>query len=133
MPAWTNSYGYRIIKHPQTGRLLKAHRVIWQLANRRRIPDGWHIHHRDENKRNNHPDNLEAMPWPQHKRVHCGHRWVDELGWVKRCSRCGVERPEDDFPTKRYVDGVRMTRGNCRPCDRARVRQVKKMRAAISE
>lgn len=127
MATWTNSDGYLTAKHPHTGRLHKCHAVIYRLANGTPPPRGWHIHHRDENKRNNQPANLQAMPWDEHKRIHCGHRWSDDRGWLKTCRTCGVEQPETEFPTKRYVDGQRKTRGNCRACDIARVRRVKNL------
>ena len=46
------------------------HRAVWKSHNKRDIPDGWHIHHRDEDKANNSPDNLEAIPSPDHSRHH---------------------------------------------------------------
>lgn len=45
-----------------------AHRLAWASVNGP-IPTGYHVHHKDENKLNNHPDNLELLHW----KVHVAH------------------------------------------------------------
>lgn len=114
------STGYWFVKLPD-GSLVGEHRLVYE-RHHGPIPEGWHVHHRDGDKLNNRPENLEALPWPEHKRVHEGH-WLGEDGrWWKCCRTCGMAAPEDDFPTKCYRDGVRLTRGNCRSCERDRQR-----------
>jgi hypothetical protein len=34
------------------------------------IPDGWHVHHKDEDPLNNNPGNLEALPAGEHSALH---------------------------------------------------------------
>jgi hypothetical protein len=51
-----------------------VHRLVWTLTNGP-IPEGYHIHHKDENKRNNHWDNLEALPEDEHHRLHSMRRY----------------------------------------------------------
>ena len=46
-----------------------AHRVIYE-RHYGPIPAGWVVHHRDEDKSNNDPANLEAMPRGAHIRLH---------------------------------------------------------------
>ena len=46
-----------------------AHRVIYE-RHKGPIPDGWVVHHKEEDKGNNDPDNLEAMPRKEHQRLH---------------------------------------------------------------
>jgi hypothetical protein len=45
------------------------HVVVWEFHNGPR-PDGYHIHHKDENKTNNQPGNLEALPSSEHRALH---------------------------------------------------------------
>lgn len=46
-----------------------AHRVVYE-QHHGPIPAGWVVHHKDEDKGNNDPANLEAMPRGQHQRLH---------------------------------------------------------------
>lgn len=60
------------------------HREVWKSANGP-IPDGWHIHHIDEDTLNNDPANLEALSPGNHTRIHADdyraqrQSWVDEI------------------------------------------------------
>lgn len=45
------------------------HRDIWEHHNGP-IPDGWDIHHKDENKQNNDLDNFECLPKDEHAKLH---------------------------------------------------------------
>lgn len=45
----------------------RLHEEIWQDANGRQIPKGWHVHHRDEDPLNNDPVNLECLPEGDHQ------------------------------------------------------------------
>lgn len=48
------------------------------------IPKGMVVHHMDENKQNNHPDNLILLSIQDHRRIHA---WLNK---VQRLSRKGV-------------------------------------------
>jgi hypothetical protein len=50
-----------------------AHRVIYE-RHYGSIPSGWIVHHRDEDKSNNDPTNLEAMSRSRHTQIHATGR-----------------------------------------------------------
>jgi len=45
------------------------HRVVWEQSHGL-IPSGWDVHHKDHDKLNNDPGNLQAMPRDEHARLH---------------------------------------------------------------
>jgi hypothetical protein len=47
-----------------------VHRWIWKQANGRWPRPGYHIHHKDGNKKNNNPENLEEIDGEEHLRLH---------------------------------------------------------------
>lgn len=51
----------------------RLHQEVWKEAHGP-IPDGHHVHHRDENPLNNSIDNLECLPGREHHSHHVGHR-----------------------------------------------------------
>lgn len=51
------------------------------------IPDGWHVHHVNENPLDNRPDNLSAISRPEHCREHQLGRPLQTF----TCAKCGVE------------------------------------------
>lgn len=116
---WLGSYGYIQVKLDD-GSIVGEHRLVWEIAHGA-IPDGYQIHHINHDRTDNRLENLACVDTVTHKRLHVGHRWVEGV-WLKTCTGCGTERPEDQFPTKCYRDGVRLTRGNCRACERDRLR-----------
>ena len=55
--------GYlRVVVRVESGKVagIGAHRVVWETL-RGPIPEGMQINHKDLNKQNNHPDNLEVV------------------------------------------------------------------------
>lgn len=71
--------GYVLLKMPSHHRAnkrgyVREHIVVWEEANKRSVPLGWHIHHKGtkypinsiENKSDNRIENLEALPAGQH-------------------------------------------------------------------
>lgn len=47
----------------------RLHRIVWEYHNGP-IPDGYHVHHKDENRCNNSIENLELMPAHDHLSHH---------------------------------------------------------------
>lgn len=61
------------------------HRDVWEYYHGL-IPDGWDVHHQDENKQSNDPDNLECLPKPNHTSLHHPQECLEE----RRCLACGA-------------------------------------------
>jgi hypothetical protein len=91
VPREVNQHGYVMIEAPEwysgkrDGSKVYEHIVVYCEHNGYAfIPKGMVIHHLDENKQNNHPDNLVLMSIPDHRRI---HSWLNK---VQRLSRKGV-------------------------------------------
>lgn len=52
-----NGYVYCINKN--NGKKYRKHRLIWEITNQQKIPKNYQINHKDGNKENNNPSNLE--------------------------------------------------------------------------
>jgi hypothetical protein len=86
-PAWLEWENVRWYRNragyyqDRTGTLM--HTAIWERLNHRKVPDGYVVHHKDENKGNNDLSNLELMSFEEHARMHCKARPADHP-WVKQ-------------------------------------------------
>lgn len=58
---------------------IRLHRVVWQHFNGE-IPDGFHVHHIDEDRSNNEPTNLELKTGAEHLR---GHMTEERRQWAR--------------------------------------------------
>ena len=65
--AWISTSGY--LRTMFYGVESYVHRLVWALTYGP-IPNGYDVHHKDENRLNNAIENLEAMPAPEHHRLH---------------------------------------------------------------
>lgn len=65
--------------HPTAG-VRYLHRDIWLAAHPgEEIPEGWHVHHKDEDPFNNDPSNLVLLSPAVHSEVHPGDQsWEEE-------------------------------------------------------
>lgn len=52
----------------------RLHVAVWENHHGRKVPKGHHVHHRDENKENNTPRNLECLLGVDHLR----HHWATD-------------------------------------------------------
>ena len=62
-PDWFQGKKYR-------DRYCYEHHLVWEQYNKKPVPDGYIIHHRDGNKHNNCIDNLELLKNEEHVRMH---------------------------------------------------------------
>ena len=67
----SKSTGYYRCTIPKMGRV-SLHRYVWETE-RGKIPEGYDIHHLDENKQNNIVDNLECLPKAEHTKRYSPH------------------------------------------------------------
>ena len=61
--------GYEMIAHPCTGTWQYTHRMAVDYSKSHGVPRKV-VHHKDFNKRNNNPDNLQIMTWEAHTKLH---------------------------------------------------------------
>jgi uncharacterized protein YbdZ (MbtH family) len=55
-----------------TNERMLMHRYVWEKE-KCKIPDGWDIHHINENKSDNRVENLECLPKAEHTRLYSPH------------------------------------------------------------
>lgn len=89
------------------------HRLIYE-AHFGPIPEGFHVHHKNEDVRDNRIENLELLSPGDHKKIH-SKRYVRRAdgGWNKICHTCGETKPLKEFPTR---TGGTTHRRDCKPC-----------------
>ena len=51
------------------GKTYRRNRVVWAEAHACPVPPGHHVHHTDENRLNDTPENLQALPAREHNRM----------------------------------------------------------------
>ena len=80
--------GYKFRKDKKTGYYLcnkktdigkreRLHCYVWRTENGKPIPKGYSVHHIDENKDNNEPDNLQLLTKEEHAKIHA-NSWSEE-------------------------------------------------------
>lgn len=64
-----NRQGYKLVRLRFDGRRrsITLHRLVWMAWNRKLVPDGCDVHHKDENNQNNDPNNLEPRFPTEHR------------------------------------------------------------------
>jgi hypothetical protein len=74
--------------HPR----IRAHQWVW-LNHHSVIPNGYHIHHKNENKSDNRIDNLELIEKHRHMKYHMDQRMNDPKYRKKIVEQCEKIRP----------------------------------------
>lgn len=91
---YNGGYYERTDKSVQPKRTVRLHRAVWEHHNGV-VPDGWHVHHDNEDKGDNGIDNLRCMPAGDHTHTH-GVLKRDRSTWHKPepftvvCADCGT-------------------------------------------
>jgi hypothetical protein len=103
---------------------LYEHRIVWE-SEHGPIPDGFHVHHVNENPADNRLENLRLVSMADHRRLHSNYL---PDGLTKRCGCCDAVKPLALFPPRGDVpDGVKST---CRSCYQERGRDYMRARRA---
>lgn len=68
---------YLSTRKTDIGRAERLHRYVWRFHNGD-IPEGYHVHHVDENKTHNDIENLCILPKGLHATLHGNERWDRE-------------------------------------------------------
>lgn len=91
---YTMSGSYKAIWAPdwwtgtRDGNRVLEHQVVWAEVNdKTEIPNSCVIHHKDHNKLNNHPDNLELMTRKDHARLHAYENFLESATTIPIGSR----------------------------------------------
>lgn len=72
---------YLSTKKTDCGKCERLHRYVWRYYNGE-IPEGYHIHHLDENKSNNDIENLVCITERAHKQLHGFEKAEREYDWM---------------------------------------------------
>lgn len=68
-----------------------AHIIEWE-KHFGTIPNGYQVHHKDNDKLNNNIDNLILLSALEHKRIHSGCYINENKQWIKPCRKCGEHK-----------------------------------------
>lgn len=102
------------------------HVYVWEREHGRAVPWGYDIHHRNGDKLDNDPGNLQLVTKLEHKRIHSGCELRGDVWW-KPCSICRQLKPVDSEHWYFSLEGWPLY-GRCRPCHIERVVRDKRLR-----
>jgi len=101
MPKISADDGYRYMfpsstrrKRGESGGKCKEHRWIYaQIHGMPNLPAKWDVHHLDENKINNHPDNLELIYHASHMKMHRNKTSPEQVQyWLDNPNKCKIHK-----------------------------------------
>lgn len=78
------------------GMKIQEHRLVWELANGP-IPEGYIIHHVNEDKKDNRLENLQMMTIAEHNK----HHHDEKKTWNKGLTK------EDQYITKEEIENIK--------------------------
>lgn len=107
----------RYLQVEANGQMLYVHRLVAAAILGRALLDGEHVHHKDRNKHNNAPENLEILSNADHTRLHhppqtvCQHGHSMNDAYIRpdtgqrMCGSCNLQRAKRYYythPTGEY-------------------------------
>lgn len=97
--------------HPTNkGKQFMVHRLVWE-KHYGKIPEGFQIHHIDEDKTNNEITNLRLVTPLEHKRIHSKCE-IRKGEWWKPCNQCKIIKSvkEDYYKSREWIQSI------CKQC-----------------
>lgn len=82
----SNGYYFQVIGNKGRKNAPQLHKAVWEFYNQRKIPKGYHIHHKDFNNENNDPANLEIMKASDHLSLHGKRNYANPEFARKACA-----------------------------------------------
>ena len=93
-----DSLGYELVRCNKSKEYNRTHRVVSESFGD--IREGFEVHHKNQNKRDNRPENLEVIS----KKDHVAEHWDGEF--YNKKSEMTKEQWKDDGFRKKFTDGV---------------------------
>lgn len=106
---WYTKRGYPCIWYNNRSTLI--HVFVWERANGKK-PQGFHIHHIDEDKTNYDLSNLMLVSPYDHQRIHAGWKLQKDGSWLKPCKTCKKHLPLEDFHPRKGLAPL----NHCKKC-----------------
>jgi hypothetical protein len=114
-------FGILFWGHPHTDSkgYIMIHRIVYEMFHKCCLLPWSDIHHRDGNKKRNHPENLEAMLHGQHSSLTNKGRKYKRKRIRRKCYDCGSKTTHKDKTGRLHwyrVKGIKQIRYRCRKC-----------------
>jgi hypothetical protein len=65
-PNWKDGLGDQSIRLRVNGEKVRRSHIVWRINHKKKIPIGYHIHHKNENKHDDSISNLQLVKAPEH-------------------------------------------------------------------
>jgi len=129
--AWPVNGGYERLTD-KNGRRMLTHHMVWAATHGQPVPDGCYVHHGNDKKTDNQPENLECMT----KSEHSGHHtWLRHRmdGEYRDKARAGLQVfNESEEGRRKHSEAIRRTVAGMSPGERvARARNRSSFRSDI--
>lgn len=96
---WTeNKSGYFNVTQKSLSGKKWLHQYVYEKE-QEEIPKGYHVHHKDNDKRNNQIDNLILLSQEEHSKMHGEYKISNPERYKKQCEHLDRIRPDHVWPT----------------------------------